>query len=54
VIKFFVHMSIPFLSRKRQIRKEVSDYKEESLQKLGREQFRKLVEKGMELPVVLL
>lgn len=32
----------------------VSQYKQELLMKQGREQFKKLIEKGLELPVVLL
>lgn len=54
MIKFFVHMIFPTLFRKRRVNKEISDYKEEAFVRLGREQFKKLVEKGMELPVVLL
>lgn len=34
--------------------KTISDYKQEILVKQGREQFRKLIEKGISIPVVLL
>lgn len=34
--------------------KTISDYKQEILVKQGREQFKKLLEKGISIPVVLL
>lgn len=48
-------MTISFsaLLRKKS-KKNLTSYKEEALVKQGREQFKKLIEKGMELPVVLL
>ncbi|MBI2034454.1 MAG: hypothetical protein HYT11_01850 [Candidatus Levybacteria bacterium] len=40
--------------KKRRFNKSISDYKEEAFIKTGREQFKKLVERGTELPIVLL
>ena len=34
--------------------KSLADYKQEALIKLGKEQFKKLVERGTDIPVVLL
>ena len=34
--------------------KTISDYKQEALVKSGREQFKKLMEKGISIPVFLL
>lgn len=34
--------------------KSISDYKQDVLVKQGREQFKKLLEKGISIPVVLL
>ena len=34
--------------------KTISDYKQEALVRVGREQFKKLLEKGISIPVVLL
>lgn len=42
-----------FTSKKTAI-KTISDYKQELLVKQGREQFKKLLEKGISIPVVLL
>ncbi|MEK9178550.1 MAG: hypothetical protein AAB801_02105 [Patescibacteria group bacterium] len=47
-------MLLDFLRIKRKVRKPTSDYKQEVLIKIGREQFRKLVERGTDLPVFLL
>ena len=44
----------PFLLLKRKSKKSLSDYKQEALIKQGREQFKKLIERGTDLPVVLL
>jgi hypothetical protein len=35
-------------------KKSLSDYKQEALVKQGKEQFKKLIERGTDLPVVLL
>jgi hypothetical protein len=43
-----------FKTNKKQIRKSLSDYKEDLLLKQGRDQFKKLVEKGLNIPVALL
>jgi hypothetical protein len=47
-MKFFLFQS------KKENKKTISDYKQEMLMKVGREQFRKLLEKGLSVPVVLL
>ena len=48
-------MTINFLSLlKRKPNKSLPSHKEELLIKQGAEQFKKLIERGMELPVVLL
>ena len=39
---------------KKKADKTLHEYKQEILVKQGREQFKKLVDKGLELPVVLL
>jgi len=44
----------PFSLLKRKSRESISDYKQEVLIKQGREQFKKLIERGTDLPVVLL
>ncbi len=43
-----------FKTTKTKAVRTISDYKEDLLIKQGREQFKKLLEKGIELPVVLL
>jgi hypothetical protein len=43
-----------FKSNKKQVRKSLSDYKEDLLIKQGREQFEKLVKKGLNIPVAFL
>ena len=40
--------------KKAETRKTISDYKMEILVKQGRDQFKKLIEKGINIPVVLL
>jgi hypothetical protein len=40
--------------RKQQKRKTLEDYRQELLVRQGREQFKKLVDKGLQVPVVLL
>jgi hypothetical protein len=48
-------MKFNFLSfRKKGSRKTLSDYKHESILRAGAEQFKKLVEKGISVPVALL
>ncbi len=48
-------MKFSFLSNKgRKTVKTLSDYKQEVLVRQGREQFKKLLEKGISVPVVLL
>ncbi len=48
-------MKLNFLgSKSKKAVKTISDYKQEVLVKQGREQFKKLLEKGISIPVVLL
>jgi hypothetical protein len=48
-------MKFNFLGNKtKKTAKTISDYKQDVLVKLGREQFKKLLEKGISVPVVLL
>ena len=48
-------MKFNFLGNKnRKTVKTISDYKQEALVRVGREQFKKLLEKGISIPVVLL
>ena len=47
-------MTLKFRSRKNNVIKTISDYKRELLVKLGREQFKKLLEKGLSIPVAFL
>ena len=48
-------MKFGFLSiRGRKAVKTIADYKQQILVKQGREQFKKLLEKGISVPVVLL
>ena len=42
------------LAKKRTSSKTVSDYKMDILVKQGRDQFKKLIEKGINIPVALL
>ena len=42
------------LTKKKTPQKTVSDYKMEILVKQGRDQFKKLIEKGINIPVALL
>jgi hypothetical protein len=39
---------------KKRVIKTISDYKQDALVKQGTEQFKKLLEKGINIPVVLL
>ena len=43
-----------FKKTKQQKRKTLEDYRQELLVRQGREQFKKLVDKGLQVPVVLL
>ena len=43
-----------FRATKTQAVKTISDYKQDVLVKQGREQFKKLLEKGISIPVVML
>jgi hypothetical protein len=48
-------MKLNFLSNgKKAAVKTIADYKQEILVKQGREQFKKLLEKGLNIPVVFL
>jgi hypothetical protein len=48
-------MKFNFLGKgKRSAVKTIADYKQDLLVKQGREQFKKLLEKGLNIPVVLL
>lgn len=48
-------MKFGFLATKgKRAVKTISDYKQEALVKSGREQFKKLIEKGISIPVFLL
>jgi hypothetical protein len=47
-------MIFKFRNRKINVIRTISDYKREMLIKLGREQFKKLLEKGLTVPVALL
>lgn len=39
---------------KKKAKKGLSDFYQDSINKVGKEQFKKLVEKGLNIPVVLL
>lgn len=53
--RILISMAINFYSLlKRKSRKSFSNYKEEILIKQGAEQFKKLRDRGIDLPVVLL
>jgi len=43
-----------FKSNKKKLRKTLSDYKQDMLVRQGRQQFKKLKDLGLEVPVVLL
>lgn len=42
------------LGQKKAVRKTLSDYKQELLVRQGREQFKKLLERGLNVPIVFL
>lgn len=52
LLSIFQHKSVTL--RKKQKVKTTADYEQEVLIKIGREQFKKLAEKGLRIPVVLL
>jgi hypothetical protein len=43
-----------FATNKRRTVRQISDYKQDALIRQGTEQFKKLLEKGIRIPVVLL
>jgi len=47
-------MTFRFKKQKKASGKTISDYKMEMLVKQGRDQFKKLIEKGISVPVALL
>ncbi len=47
-------LNIRWLADKKTSRKTISDYKMEILLKMGRDQFKKLADKGINIPVALL
>ena len=47
-------MKFSFHNLKKASKKTLADYKQELLVKQGREQFKKLLEKGLSIPVALL
>jgi hypothetical protein len=47
-------MTFGFRKQKKTSNKTVSDYRMEMLVKQGRDQFKKLIEKGINIPVALL
>ena len=47
-------MTFGFRKQKKASTKTISDYKMDMLMKQGRDQFKKLIEKGLNVPVALL
>jgi hypothetical protein len=47
-------MTFGFRKQKKAANKSISDYKMEMLVKQGRDQFKKLIERGINIPVALL
>jgi len=47
-------MIFGFKKQKKASHKSISDYRMEALVKQGRDQFKKLIEKGISIPVALL
>lgn len=47
-------MKFGFGKRKKTVVKTISDYRMEMLVRQGRDQFKKLIEKGINIPVALL
>lgn len=56
MIKCFKNMSLNFLKliKRKSVRKQIMDYKQEVLVKQGREQFKALLKKGISVPIALL
>lgn len=55
MLKSKLSMKFSFLkSTKKTARKTISDYKQEYLVRQGREQFKKLMEKGLGVPIAFL
>jgi hypothetical protein len=52
VLKFALDMVNKFLLSFKKIKSEKITYKEDFLTKLGREQLKQMIERGIELPVV--
>jgi hypothetical protein len=52
--KIPLDMTFGFKKQKKASDKAISDYKMELLVKQGRDQFRKLIERGLNIPVALL
>ena len=52
--RILLDMIFGFRKQKKTSAKEILDYKMETLVKQGRDQFKKLVEKGINIPVALL
>lgn len=52
--KIRLGMRFLFGTAKKINRKTISDYKQEALVKQGREQFKKLIARGLRIPVVFL
>ncbi len=53
-MKFIAQIRKSFATHKKIARKTLGDYKQELLVKQGREQFEKLIKKGLQVPVVFL
>lgn len=47
-------MTFGFRKQKKTSSKTISDYRMDAIIKLGRDQFKKLIEKGINVPVALL
>ena len=52
--RMLLSMTFAFKKQKKTPQKTISDYKMEMLVKQGRDQFKKLIEKGINIPVALL
>lgn len=53
-VRIFSGMKLLNLFQKKGKRKTIADYKQDLLVKQGREQFKRLLEKGLGVPVALL
>ena len=47
-------MKITLFKSRKEVKKTITDYKQEMLLKQGREQFKSLVKRGLSVPIVLL